>query len=74
MSFLYLENLFEKFMYTLSLRAYKATIVWKDLVLSLFLYAVLRSKDQWKSTSYRNSKNNNFSSQLDPPETLQKCN
>jgi hypothetical protein len=40
MSFLYIENKFEKFMDALLLKIYKATIVWKDLVLSLFLFDV----------------------------------
>ena len=46
MSFLYLEKLFEKCICALLLRAYKATIVWKDLVLSLFLFDVQKFKDQ----------------------------
>jgi hypothetical protein len=50
MSFLYLENKFEKFIDTLLLKIYKATIVWKDLVLSLFLFDVQRFKNQQKST------------------------
>jgi hypothetical protein len=73
MSFLYIENKFEKFMDTLLLKIYKATIVWKDLVLSLFLFDVQRFKNQ-KNPLLRNSKNRNFSPQLDPPGTLPKCN
>jgi hypothetical protein len=47
MSFLYLENIFEQFINTLLLiKAYKATIVWKDWVLSLFLFDVQRFKNQ----------------------------
>jgi hypothetical protein len=41
-----LENIFEKFIDTLLLKRYKATIVWKDLVLSLFLFDVQRFKNQ----------------------------
>jgi hypothetical protein len=49
MSFLYLENIFEQFINTLLLiKAYKAifAIVWKDWVLSLFLFDVQRFKNQ----------------------------
>jgi hypothetical protein len=46
MSFLYLENIFEKFIDIVLLKTYKATIVWKDLVLSLFLFDVQRFKNQ----------------------------
>ena len=56
MSFLYLENKFEKFIDTLLLKIYKATIVWKDLVLSLFLFEVQRFKNQQKSTIEKQQK------------------
>jgi hypothetical protein len=56
MSFLYLENKFEKFIDTLLLKIYKATIVWKDLVLSLFLFDVQRFKNQQKSTIEKQQK------------------
>jgi hypothetical protein len=46
MSFLYLENVFEKNLDTLLLKTYKATIGWKDLVLSSFLFDVERFKNQ----------------------------
>jgi hypothetical protein len=55
-SFLYLENKFEKFIDTLLLKIYKATIVWKDLVLSLFLFDVQRFKNQQKSTIEKQQK------------------
>ena len=56
MSFLYLENKFEKFIDTLLLKTYKATIVWKDIVLSLFLFDVQRFKNQQKSTIEKQQK------------------
>ena len=73
MSFLYLETEFEIFIDTLLLKTYKATIVWKALVLLLFLFDLQRFKIS-KNPLLRNSKNHNFSPQLDPPGTLPKCN
>jgi hypothetical protein len=73
MSFLYLENIFEKFIDTLLLKTYKATIVWKDLVLSLFLFDVQSLKIN-KNPLLRKSKNHNFIPQLDPLKLCQNAN
>jgi hypothetical protein len=56
MSFLYLENIFEKFVDTFLLKTYKAAIVLKDLVLLLLLFDVQRFKNQKKSTIEKQQK------------------
>ena len=45
-SFLYLEKPLEKCQDIFLLKTYNATIVLKDLVLSLFLFDIQRSKNQ----------------------------